>query len=94
MEYANIKEWLDKLIQNKEELKKLVNFNSRISTYYVDNSIPINDHIEEISDIMGAKLIEKIKKKEDEFYHYHFMYKGYRIHQLSEERIERFAGTD
>lgn len=92
MEYADMKEWLDKLIQNLEERISLVEFNSRIRTYYFDKRIAIADHIEEIADVMGIDLMEG--KKLGEYFYCFFMYKGCEFYHLSEERLERFAGTD
>lgn len=92
MEYADMKEWLDKLIQNLEERISLVEFNSRIRTYYVDKKIAITDHIEEIADVIGIDLMEG--KKNGKYFYFFFMYKGCEFYQLREERLERFAGTD
>lgn len=89
MEYANMKEWLDKLIQNQEERKSLVFFNNRIRTYHVDEEIAINNHIDEVADAMEIELTEEERK--DGYYQYSFKYRDYVFYQITRVRLERFV---
>ena len=92
MEYANVKEWLDKLIRNTEERKSLVFFNSRIRTYYVHSEIAIDNYIDEVADAMEIGLTEE--KMKDGYFRYFFKYRDYTFYQVTRERLERFAGND
>lgn len=94
MEYASMKEWLDKIIDAKEHLKSLEQFNSRICSYGTSKDIPIEGNIEEVADTMGVQLQETKTKYEEYPYKYNFYYRGYEIYQLREERLESFAGTN
>ena len=92
MEYASMKEWLDKLIRNAEERKSLVFFNSRIRTYYVNGEIAIDNHIDEVADAMEIELTERERK--DGYFHYSFMYRDYTFYQMTRVRLERFTGNN
>ena len=94
MEYANIKEWLDKIIEAKEYLKSLEKFNSRIETYGPDIRIPIRYHIEEVADCMGIELKEETHDFGQYKYEYSFGYRGYKVFELRKRRLKSFAGTE
>lgn len=96
MNYVQMKQWLDALVDNLEEQGRLVDFNNRIRTHVPDKAIFLIG-IDEVADIMGIELQER-RLSEDlksRFkYEYSFMYRGVRFRDYFYERIERFAGTD
>lgn len=87
MEYTEIKDWLDKLVDNLQQQNELVVFNNQIKTFYPNNYILISSGIELIAEIMGICLTEIINKDRKFPYIYHFMYKGICFKQIEEERL-------
>lgn len=76
MEYENVKEWLDALVDNLEQRNTLTRFNNSIRTHKPDDYIPIED-IFLVADIMGIELKERNVENSDQFnWEYSFEYRG------------------
>lgn len=96
MDYVQMKQWLDALVDNLEEKGRLVDFNNRIRTHMPDKTIFLNG-IDEVADIMGIELQERKLSEdlENRFkYEYSFMYRGIKFKDYVCERMESFAGAD
>lgn len=89
MEYEEMKEWLDKLVENERERGKLEFFNSEISTTGAMGTISFMHGIETVADVMGLELH---KKALNEDYHhgvaYDFEYGGIRFVQFDDSEVE------
>ena len=92
MDAIEIKEWLDKLIENIENFNSLRNFNSQIYTLPHDRTIMIYNGIEIIADMLETNLICEDSGGDFFNFKYYINYKGYEIIQFSKERL--YAGTD
>lgn len=94
MEFTDVREWLDAIIESKKKLESLQNFNNSISI--CSNSVAV--HVYEGIEIMAGLLGEELRMKpfdDDEYpYQYSFQYKEIEVFQLSKERIEQYAGAD
>ena len=96
MDYVQMKQWLDALVDNLEEQGRLVDFNNRIRTHLPDKSIFLYG-VDEVADIMGIELQEREFEKDPDCkfaYEYFFIYRGIKFKDYVYERIERFAGAD
>lgn len=85
MEYQDVKDWLDRLINIKNEAKKAEYFNKNVQAImYISDEIHIYVGIESIAKIMGVKLhsveweYEKIK--------YYFKYSGVKFFQIGNSK--------
>ena len=88
MEYAEVKAWMDALVDNFNERKQLCNLSSSICTFEPDNHVFING-IGELADIMGIPLKEEYRGEEYLFkYNYSFEYKGLIFTNSFEEKQE------
>lgn len=80
MEYAELKEWLDKQVAWRNEGIALKNFNSRIDALDVHFDEYREIHIYDadvVSDILGIDLQrEHFNEEYDQLY---FMYEGYKV---------------
>ena len=90
MEYEAVKEWLDQLVANRNELHNLQFFNNKIEVCGVHDSIQIYQGIEILADAMGVKL--NMQRNHEEVYpypyRYYFNYCGYEIVQVCVEPLE------
>ncbi len=96
MDYIQMKQWLDALVDNLEEQERLVYYNSRISTYEPDRAMFLHG-VEEAADIMGIELRERELPENPQFsckFEYSFIYRDVKFMNYFDERIERFAGAD
>lgn len=89
MEYAEIKEWLDRHVRHFKEGNELEQFNSQISALTWDTKIQMFSGIKLVADIMGLDLVKTVRKRKDvEYpYKYSFVYDGVMFIQLSKERM-------
>lgn len=87
MEYPEIKEWLDKLVDNNQQRNELVTFSNQIRTLHPDEYIFIFTGIELIAEAMGIKLTESVDKNRKFIYTYSFYYRGMRFIQFGNERL-------
>ena len=95
MEFATVKEWLDKLVDSYNELKSLKYCNTQIELCGLYDNIHIHRGIEVIADAVGIKLNVTYDSYSDYPYRYHFMYRGYEIVQIDNKPLEGAAyGTD
>ena len=86
MEYADIKKWLDALVDNLNQRKELICFSNSIKTHKPDDSIFIED-IFVVADIMGIELNERNVGEGDRFnWEYSFNYRGVKFMDLLCER--------
>lgn len=92
MEYAEVKEWLDRLVQNYNELKELKEFNTSVSICTA-SYVQIFKGIDIIADIMGFHLSEKDYETSEFRYEYSFMYEGIKFLELCEERMSVCTDT-
>lgn len=81
MQEVEIREWLDKLVDNIKDRQALKEFNIQISACSAEDYIHLWDGIEIVSDSLGIKLKrephdEKYKEKLS------FVYKGIEVMQL------------
>ena len=88
MDAIEIKEWLDKLIENIENFNSLRNFNSQIYTLPHDRTIMIYNGIEIIADMLETSLICEDSGGDFFNFKYYINYKGYEIIQFSKERLD------
>ena len=96
MDYVQMKQWLDALVDNLEEKERLVHYNRRISTHMPDKYMFLYG-VEEVADIMGIELQESELSESsycDRKYEYFFMYRDVKFMNYFSERIERFAVSD
>lgn len=87
MEYAEIKEWLDKQIAWRNEGISIKDFNSQIGV--IDSNFVQEKDIhlwkaDIVADILGVELQrEEFNEEYDQLY---FMYKGYKVYGLRERK--------
>lgn len=96
MDYVQMKQWLDALVDNLKEKERLMHYNSRISTHIPDKYMFL-DGVEEVADIMGIELHERELSESpycDCKYEYFFMYRDVKFMNYFSERIDRFAVSD
>ena len=91
MEYAEVKEWLDKLVANIIETESLYNFNEQIRVCRPGLTIHMFTGIDIVADVMGLELREDYEEDKDFPYRYSFEYKGNKFIQIEEERLESFV---
>lgn len=76
MEYADVKAWMDSLVENFNEREQLCELNNSISTFKPDNHVFVNG-IDVLADIMGIPLKEKYLGEDFSYpYTYSFEYRG------------------
>ena len=93
MEYEKIKEWLDALVENNLEYKRIHAFNSDIETCMaVREYIQLYQNIEMVADCMGLPLKET-KHRSGPGYSYSFVYRDIEFVEYSEERLERYVSV-
>lgn len=92
MEYAEVKEWLDRLVQNYNELHELKLFNTSVSLCTA-SYVQLFKGIDIIADIMGFHLTEKDYETSEFRYEYSFMYEGIKFLELHEERMSVCTDT-
>lgn len=88
MEYDEIKEWLDSIIDTIERQRELVIFNSEIETHKPDNYYFIYRGIEIIADQMGIPLEHHERDDEKWRHKYSFIYRGIEFLQFEEKPLE------
>ena len=96
MDYIQMKQWLDALVDNLEEKERLMHYNSRISTHKPDRNMFLHG-VEEAADIMGIELQERELSQSSYCnckYEYSFIYRDVIFMNYFHERIEKFAGAD
>lgn len=94
MEVDQVKEWLDKLIENKNELTEIKKFNSQIFACGPLDAIPLFKGIEIVADLIGAELIESLRDDSIFPYMYEFFYNNVKFVSFSRERLGAYAGAD
>lgn len=88
MEYENIKDWLDKLVDNRNEAIALTVHNTSILTTTCDSErIHLYKGIDIVADVMGLPLEEKYFNDECP-YMYTFRYRDVMFVQLSEKKLK------
>lgn len=88
MEYENIKDWLDKLVDNRNEAIALTVHNASIWTTTCDSErIQLYKGIDIVAGFMGLQLEEKYIN--DEYPHmYTFRYRDVEFVQLSGKKLK------
>lgn len=86
MDYASVKEWLDKLVSLHNEAKAIEQYSNDIEAIISRRGIHLYKGIEAVADVMGIEL----KKKEVEYpdetrIRYFFYYSGLEFFQLSDK---------
>lgn len=94
MSADEVREWLDKLIANKNELEQIKNFNQQIITCGPFDNITFFIGIDIVADLIGERLMEEKREGELYPYAYSFCYKGQIFRQISPERLGGYAGAD
>ena len=96
MEYAEIKDWLDKVVAVEKDKRDLLDFNGEIRLCNGAGEITVFRGIEIIADVMGLEISEEIidKKCIVHPFFYRITYDGITFVQPCQERMERFAGAD
>lgn len=91
LEAEEVRKWLDEVIESKKRFLGLKKFNENImlSTVETDNAVFLYEGIDAIAKVLGEKLEEKYDPDLRCKYYYSFSYKGVRIAQISESRIEK-----
>lgn len=93
MEYAEIKDWLDAIVDSIEHQKSLVNFNSRVRTCHPDDFVLITG-IAFVADEMGVPLNVEYWDERDKF-KYSFIYRGIEFMDILPCRLEELnAGAN
>lgn len=93
MEYAEVKEWLDRLVQNYNELHELQEFNTSVSICTGCDGVQLFKGIDIVADVMGFSLTEKDEEIGQFRYRYSFMYEGVEFFELFEERMSVCTDT-
>lgn len=88
MEYEQVKEWLDKLVDNINQQFTLQNFNNQIRTYTPDKYIFIHEGIDIIADVIGVELSENVTEGT---YRYSLIYRGIEFLQTEKERLASYV---
>lgn len=91
MGYTEIKEWLDKVVENIKETEKLCEFNTQINICHPGKGIHIFRGIDIIADNMSLELKEANDQSTEFPYRYSFMYEGIEFFQLEQERLASFV---
>lgn len=96
MDYAETTKWLDSLIANQKQARKIQDLNSQVSAIIVSptdlesRSILMYKGIELVADTIGEALTEEYEKNADRnLYRYTFKYGGFVFVQYRKERIVR-----
>lgn len=91
LEAEEVRKWLDEVIESKKRFLSLKKFNENIElgTTESDYEVPLFEGIELIAEALGENLEENCTKNLRWKYYYSFSYKGVRIIQLCENRIEK-----
>lgn len=82
---AAVMDWLDRRIEATENLRATDDFNSQIGSTVTPDYIQITFGIDIVADLLGKKLEED--GKVDEYTKYCFQYKGWKVFELSKERL-------
>ena len=94
MSADEVREWLDKLISNKNELDAIKKFNNQIISCGSLSYILLMEGIEIVADLIGVRLTEEKRDCDLYPYVYYFYYNGNIFRQLSRERLGVYAGND
>lgn len=96
MDYADVKEWLDILVDRYKKATEAMYLVPRIKARAsCDTSVMIYEGIDIVADIMGVELKEEEFKSElGHKYYYHFFYEGVEFISFAKERLESFACRD
>jgi hypothetical protein len=87
MGFKNVKEWLDKLVDNQNELRNLKYCNSQIELCGPTDTIHIFRGIEKIADAVGVELQMICDDSREYPYRYFFRYRGWEVTQIEEKQI-------
>ena len=93
MEYAEVKEWLDRLVHNYNEHHELSKLNESVSVCTTSYGIQLFKGIDIIADVMGFCITEKDEETSQFRYNYSFMYEGVEFFELHEERMSVCTDT-
>lgn len=93
MEYAEVKEWLDRLVQNYNELHELSELSTSVEICTGSNGVQLFKGIDIVADVMGFSLTEKDEETSQFRYRYSFMYEGVEFFELFEERMSVCTDT-
>lgn len=97
MEYYEVKEWLDSIVDVIRKQHQLETLTNSIRTHYVDDSYYLSIGIDIVSDIMRLPLFSENREGKDEVYPYHYWieYRGIKFIQFNEKPLEGgYYGTN
>lgn len=95
MDKERVKQWLDNLVLSRKIYLENEDLTDEICvcTGTLDDGIHIHSGINEIADVMGLELKEKIFKDDDYPYTYYFIYDGVKFFQISNRKLEVSANA-
>lgn len=94
MGFADVKEWMDALVDNLEYRRSMDSFNNQVQTISTNNRIHMDSGIDILADMLGVDLKEKVLEDVEYPYRYHFFYRNIEVFQLSKEKVIDNARTD
>ncbi len=88
MEFADVKDWLDALIEDLKNRKAHIIFNNQIRTVSPMEKIQIYEGINVVADMIGAEL-GCLSEYSDEYpYYYWFYYRGVKFFEIESVPLE------
>lgn len=89
MEYYEVKEWLDSIVEVIRKQHQLETLTNSIKTHRVDDNCFLHSGIQIISDVMRIPLsFKELNPNESRFpYRYSFLYRGIEFVQLEEKPL-------
>lgn len=93
MENDVVKEWLDALVNNVEQMRALHMLNSSIRAYAPRDYIFLPECIEIVADIMSLELLCERKENCEIPYRYEFTYRGIKFLDYRKEPIREKEGS-
>lgn len=88
MEYYEVRNWLDAIVETIERQKQLVQLNSSIKTHNPRDFYWISTGIEIIADVMGLKLDCTVKENTNYPYQYTLLYRNIEFVQSEDKPLE------
>lgn len=90
MEYYEVKEWLDAIVDTIRKQHQLETLTTSIRTHYVDDAYFLSKGIEIVSDIMRLQLYSEKREGKDVTYPYHYWikYRGIKFLQYNEKPLD------
>lgn len=89
MEFESVKAWLDMNISIRKQLIELEDYNEQLMLCRPNqkDTVHVFKGIEIMADLLG-KEIAMVERNDTEIpYEYYFMYEGFKVLQLSRERL-------